>query len=409
MGIFDSETTSKIKMNDRQKKLVDAAMPRALEWLNSTFKLGPSIFAGKNPLMEQGAKSLQGAAGTVGRLSSNGIGNIFDFSNRGGDIGLGGAAGLAGVIPGASSGMGALLKDYRSTAGSRDFLTSGALLNPNTNPALKGMTKAAVRPITENLTEKILPGIRSNFAGGNMFGSSRQGLVERGANRDYMRTVGDVTANLQNNAFNQGLGAMLSATNKATDAAVSGIGSGFQAGASGAGIGSDMALQALGLSPELGRLAFMPGTMLDSLGERDRQMTMAKRTEASERFNTKQMMPWLKAQDVMQLAFGIPGGSSSASSGGSTAGNLAGLGMTAAGMWPMISQVLPMLPFVSDRRLKTNIELVGKVGEYNWYSFEYKDRPGEVTMGVMADEVRKIKPEAVVEINGYDCVFYNAL
>lgn len=58
----------------------------------------------------------------------------------------------------------------------------------------------------------------------------------------------------------------------------------------------------------------------------------------------------------------------------------------------------------SDRRLKKNIQRIGTVKGYPWYSFEYVW--GESSQGVMSDEV----PEKyVTRINGYDAVDYGAL
>lgn len=60
---------------------------------------------------------------------------------------------------------------------------------------------------------------------------------------------------------------------------------------------------------------------------------------------------------------------------------------------------------VSDRRLKTNIKLIGSYKNgLNKYSWDYIW--GEPGIGVMADEVEKLIPEAVVELNGYKAVNY---
>jgi len=62
--------------------------------------------------------------------------------------------------------------------------------------------------------------------------------------------------------------------------------------------------------------------------------------------------------------------------------------------------------FFSDRRLKKNIV---KMDEYikgiNWYTFEYI-WDSEKHIGFMADEVKKVFPEAVVTKDGYDTVDY---
>ena len=72
-----------------------------------------------------------------------------------------------------------------------------------------------------------------------------------------------------------------------------------------------------------------------------------------------------------------------------------GAGLQAAGK---------LLPLLSDRRAKKNIKKTGiKMGNgLNLYSYEYKDgkgTPGQ-KVGVMAQDVEKVMPEAVTEVNG---------
>lgn len=84
-------------------------------------------------------------------------------------------------------------------------------------------------------------------------------------------------------------------------------------------------------------------------------------------------------------------------------GGLAGLGGAAAGagakMWAG-----------SDRRLKDHIKRVGTHDETGLpiYTFRYIGRD-ETVMGVMADELEQIRPEAVAEIDGYKVVNYAEL
>ena len=63
---------------------------------------------------------------------------------------------------------------------------------------------------------------------------------------------------------------------------------------------------------------------------------------------------------------------------------------------------------MSDRRLKTDIKKLGTHKGYNTYSYRYKNNHQEY-IGVMADEVQKINPSAVKEIEGYLAVNYGAL
>jgi hypothetical protein len=64
----------------------------------------------------------------------------------------------------------------------------------------------------------------------------------------------------------------------------------------------------------------------------------------------------------------------------------------------------------SDRRLKENIELVGKERGFNIYTFNYVSDPSRRFRGVMADEVELVVPEAVVYgDDGYATVNYTML
>lgn len=68
-----------------------------------------------------------------------------------------------------------------------------------------------------------------------------------------------------------------------------------------------------------------------------------------------------------------------------------------------------ILPGLSDIHAKENIEYVGRHGEYRLYDFNYRGHP-ERYRGVMAQEVRRIKPEAVsVGPDGYLIVDYDQL
>lgn len=65
---------------------------------------------------------------------------------------------------------------------------------------------------------------------------------------------------------------------------------------------------------------------------------------------------------------------------------------------------------MSDRRLKTDIEAIGPLKDgVNFYRYRYhSDAPGTVRYGVMADEVKRVQPDAVVRTpSGFDAVNYD--
>lgn len=72
------------------------------------------------------------------------------------------------------------------------------------------------------------------------------------------------------------------------------------------------------------------------------------------------------------------------------------------GMFGLIGSGLTMF---SDRRLKKNIEKVGKIKGLNVYEFDYK-AGGPRQMGFMAQEVEKKNPDAVVDVGGFKAVDY---
>lgn len=62
----------------------------------------------------------------------------------------------------------------------------------------------------------------------------------------------------------------------------------------------------------------------------------------------------------------------------------------------------------SDERLKENIVPVGKENGFNIYSFNYKSNPKKY-IGVIAQEVAKTRPDAVVTRKGYFAVNYDKI
>jgi len=64
--------------------------------------------------------------------------------------------------------------------------------------------------------------------------------------------------------------------------------------------------------------------------------------------------------------------------------------------------------FASDARIKENIEPIGQENGFNVYEFNYIGKPDKY-IGVMAQEVEKINPDAVVEINGVKHVNYDMI
>ena len=68
----------------------------------------------------------------------------------------------------------------------------------------------------------------------------------------------------------------------------------------------------------------------------------------------------------------------------------------------------------SDARLKDDIQEIGKVDGHMIYKWRWNDAAADLGLtgegsGVLAQDVEKYAPEAVVERNGYKAVNYGAL
>lgn len=426
-GGGSSTTTSVQELSPEQKELMAMVIPMAKDYLNTPIKQGPSTYVGLNDREKRAQELALKSTGDMTSLTNKSIQTaktLQDVGSRtsvGGqgallDAGRTGAGGLGTLLAGGGAsqqGLGQILGNYTNSQGSRDFLQSGALLDPRTNPVLKAQISGAIRPVTENLQNNILPGIKSDFTGGNAFGSSRQGIAEGLAIKGANDTAGDIAANLQANNFNQGLGALLSSTNNASDNANTAVGTGLGALSSGVGqgisalgtatnAGNTASLQAMMQNPQLLQGLLMPSTIHAGVGAQNRGAEQARLQDKSTRMTNEQLLPFMQAQDVASLAFGMPGGSATTTTAGGQSSNpfmsiLGGVSMLAP--WIM----------ASDRRAKMNIVPLEMRGRYQWYEFEYISEPGVRVKGVMADEVEKINPDAVRDIAGFKMVNYSML
>lgn len=91
------------------------------------------------------------------------------------------------------------------------------------------------------------------------------------------------------------------------------------------------------------------------------------------------------------------------------AANAQKAGGAAKGIMGVIQTVGTIASLFSDRRLKKDITLLRKQGEFNIYSFRYIGNDKTVWEGVMADEVEAIRPEAVTTLLGFKAVNYGML
>lgn len=276
-GSSDSKTTTQ-NLTPQQQQLADLALPNA------------QAFAASNPTLPTGDQAVA----------------PFDPNQ------VAGQNSVLNSVPQAQ-------KTIDSGANANQFLTSGAALDPATNPSLAAYQKSAVKPIYDNLNETTLPNLSANTATGAggisaNVGGSREGIAQGLATKAADETAGSTEANIANAGYGQGLNAMLSAT---------------------------------GQAPTIAASSTIPGTIQSTVGDvqQQQQQSVLNANNASAQF--AQFLPMLKAQFLTQLASGTPGGSTTAVGTSNTDANpisqVIGGASAAGGLAGGLSKLLPLL------------------------------------------------------------------
>jgi hypothetical protein len=250
--------------------------------------------------------------------------------------------------------------DPRNTPGFSDYINT---LTSDITNATNGQFAAAGRDFSgansQALGRGILQGVAPTIAAQynqniqNQQGAARN-LYDAGTNNS-----GILAGLQQQKLINQGQG--VTAAGQATDAGNAGYNATMQAEAARRGL----PVQALGLLAQIG----IPIAGLG--GQSQGTAEMEKQASGAEQFG--------------QIAGGL--GSLFGGGGGSTVGN--------------------MFKFISDRRLKTDIHQIGNASNgLPLYVFRYINDPATRHVGVMAQDVLGVNPDAVSEENGHYVVDY---
>ena len=200
--------------------------------------------------LSQAAQGLGGMADQFANAGA-GTGTIIDqLTGRGTALTEGGNAAVnraMGQLSGAGSNI--MSGGYGTAQNAMNQLTAAG--DPANNPFFQQAVQSAIRPVTEQFREQVLPGIGHGAQSAGQFGSSRQGIAEGIASRGYLDTVGDITANMGNAAYAQGLGALSNAGSLGSNLAGLGLNAQGQAGQ----LGSTQVGQGLGATSNAGQLA----------------------------------------------------------------------------------------------------------------------------------------------------------
>lgn len=155
--------------------------------------------------------------------------------------------------------------------------------NPQNNPYFQQAVQSAIRPVTENFQEQVMPGIRQGAQAAGQQGSSRQGIAEGIAARGYMNTVGDISANMGNQAYAQGLQAVQASGQLGQGLAglgASALGQSGQIGTNLAGLTAQQLGQAGQLGSQLGQLNLGQMSQAGNLGAQLGQLNLNQLSQA---------------------------------------------------------------------------------------------------------------------------------
>lgn len=259
------------------------------------------------------------------------------------------------------------------------------------NPYIQSQIDAAAGDVRRNLTEDILPAIDRNASAGGGINSSRAGIASGIAQRGAADRIANIGANIRSQAWSQGL-------DMARDSAEANLTAANAFGALGS-----QGIDALRAGADAGYGAFDRINASNTLDQADRQGYL---DEDFEQWQGEDQRAW----DLLNRYYGIVGGNQWGQSGTSSStsktkqsggilGQVVGAASTAASLF-------------SDPRLKRDVKYLGEREDgLGVYSYNYIWNPEYIRhVGVMADEVRDRKPEALgPEIDGFMTVNYELL
>jgi len=279
---------------------------------------------------------------------------------------------------------------------------TGEYLKQGGNPYLDKTIGSAMQDAAQ--------GVNAQFSSAGRYGS--------GANADALASrLGKISTDARMQDYNQQQQNQLQANSmlQSLQGLRGTLGSGL------AGIGQQGINNLAGAGGALGQLATAQNTdAANQMGIGSQRMDYQQQL-----IDALNQAPWAKVGNLAQIAGGIGGlgGTSMGYSQGQQSGGGGGLGSILGGglaglgglgnLFGGLGKFMGAGGFAalfSDERLKENIKKVGEANDgQNIYAYNYKDDPMKrTTLGLMAQEVEKVRPEAVVKdlFSGFKMVNY---
>ena len=170
---------------------------------------------------------------------------------------------------------------YTSSLGQIGQTASGGFLNAN--PYQQAMMEAATRPLTQQFSQSVLPGISSLYSKSGRLGSGSMERALGTATEAYGRSLGDITANIAGSQYQQERGLQQ------------------QAQLAQAQLG--------GLAPQFYGQQFLPSQTLAQVGAQQEAIAAQPLQEQLARYQFGQQLPYQQLQGYLSSVYGTPLGS----------------------------------------------------------------------------------------------------
>ena len=170
---------------------------------------------------------------------------------------------------------------YTSSLGQVGQTAAGGFLNAN--PYQQAMMEAATRPLTQQFSQAVLPGISSLYSRSGRLGS---GAMERAlgtATEAYGRSLGDITSNIAGSQYQQERGLQQQAQLAQA--------------------------QLAGVAPSFYGQQFLPSQTLAQVGAQQEAIAAQPLQEQLARYQFGQQLPYQQLQGYLSSVYGTPLGS----------------------------------------------------------------------------------------------------
>jgi hypothetical protein len=279
-----------------------------------------------------------------------------------------------------------------ATAGTNFSYKPTSFLNANVkdymNPYVDAVKTGAINNANIALKQN-LNAIGDSAVGAGAFGGSRHGVAEGVASAEGARQIGDLSAQLDNEAFNNAQAAWNTDVNRDMTNA-------YQQQA----VRSQSADQLSNIAQAGSQMNNQTNTLLAMLGGQQQQLSQQDLSAQYAQWKEQQDYPTQQLNLRLAALGATPyGGTQSQTS------TAAGGGNQAMSMFGGLLGALPFLAGLSDKNDKTDIEKLGKDPEtgLDLYAYRYKGDPKSYpkVVGPMAQDLKKKDPDSVKKVGGH--------